>query len=211
MVDSPGPLPWLRAAADDLSVALSWPEPPGGLAVEVQRSEGGGPFKALGPEPGGRVDTMVSYGGRYAYRARLVRVAGETRMPGPWTEAAGVLVEDTSPPPPPGRLDAAVGPDGIRLAWESLAGRGDVAGYRLYRSEAGSGSFTRLGGLLTGNVYTDRTAASSRSWRYRVTAVDDSPRANESAPSPEAEVFSESAEEAGAAVPERPELADPGF
>jgi hypothetical protein len=99
----------------------------------------------------------------------------------------------------------------VRLVWESLADRGDVKGYQLYRREGFDGPFRPLGGLVDTNIYIDRSAISGRSYQYRVTAIDDSPGANESAPSPEAAVLSETPEEAREAEPERPDFTDPGI
>jgi hypothetical protein len=206
-LEPPGPLRGFSAEADDLSVVLSAPRPGGDLEVEIERSEAGGPFERLDPARVGGIDTGVSYGRSYAYRARLVRVRGDSRVPGPWTAATRLDIEDALPPPPPGHLDAAMAPEGARLVWESLAERGDVAGYRVYRDD-GSG-FAALGGLVEGNSWIDASAVPGRPYRYRVTAVDDSPRANESAPSPEASLTIERPEEA--APPARPEAIDPGI
>ena len=208
---SPGPLSGFSAAADDLSVYFSRPDPSGDLVVEVQKRRGSGPWETLDPERDAKVDTSVSYGETYSYRARLLRVREGTKIPGPWTAETALLIEDALPPPPPGYLDAAVSMEGVRLVWESLADRGDVAGYKVYRADLEGGGFRPLGGLISTNAFVDRTTSSGGTYRYRVTAVDDSPRANESAPSPETEVLSESPEEAGEAAVPRPELPDPGI
>lgn len=210
-LEPPGALAGFSAESDDLSVMLNYSPPGGDLMVEVQRRRGRGPWETLDPARDGRVDTSVSYGEAYDYRARLVRVREGTKVPGPWTTETSLRIEDTLPPPPPSYLDAGLSPEGVRLVWESLAERGDVAGYRLYRQEVGSGGYRPLGDLTDSNVFVDRSAATGRSYRYRVTAVDTSPRANESAPSPEAEVLSESPEEAGEAGVPRPDMADPGI
>jgi hypothetical protein len=209
MVETPGAMALFAAEADDLSVSFRYPAPEGDLSVEIQRSQDGGPFETLDPGRDARLDTSVAYGRRYAYRARLVRSREGTRMPGPWTSEILLAIEDNLPPPPPAHLDAALAPDGVRLVWESLAERGDVAGYVVYRGGE-DGPFRRLTAEpVTANVFVDRSAAPGRAWRYRVTAVDDSPRRNESAPSPEAAVLTEGPLEA--APPERPETPDPGI
>jgi hypothetical protein len=206
----PGALSGFTAAAEDLSVILNYPEPGGDLSVEVQRRKGGGPWEALDPLMSKGLDTSVKYGESYAYRARLVRTKEGTKVPGPWTSERSLAIEDTLPPPPPGHLDAALSPSGVRLAWESLAERGDVAGYKVYRSEEGGG-YRLMGAMVETNSFLDSSARTGKSYRYRVTAVDASPRANESAPSPEAEVLSESPSEAAESQAPRPPLADPGI
>jgi hypothetical protein len=209
-VDPPPAMGRFEAAGDDLAVRLIHDPPGPGLEVEIQRLDAQGNVTTLDPAQGAGIDTAVAYGGTYAYRARLVRPAEGTRMPGPWTAQRVVAVSDSLPPPPPGHLDAAAAPEGIRLVWESLAARGDVAGYRLYRRPEDGGAFEPVGGLIRDNFWLDRQAAPGRGWRYRVTAVDDSPAANEGAPSPEAAVYAESPEETEVPA-ERPDLADPGI
>ncbi|MDR0354509.1 MAG: hypothetical protein LBJ64_02055 [Deltaproteobacteria bacterium] len=190
MVHPPGRLAGFRASADDLSVRLSWPTPPEDLLVEVQRRQGrDGSYVNLVPARDGQRDLSVAYENDYYYRARLVRLQGESLLPGPWTDEIAVQVQDALPPAPPPFLDAALSPQGIRLSWQDRRESGDVAGFYLYRSVVGSDNFVRLGGLLTGNTYLDVDAPSNQDVRYRLTAVDDSPRANESRPSPEVEVY----------------------
>jgi hypothetical protein len=84
-----------------------------------------------------------------------------------------------------------------------------VAGFYLYRSLSGQEGFERLGGLLTSNVFLDLGVPPDHDAKYRLTAVDDSPRHNESRPSPEAEVFFAPA--ADADLGERPVFEDPGI
>ncbi|MDR3135329.1 MAG: hypothetical protein LBU69_04455, partial [Deltaproteobacteria bacterium] len=151
----------------------------------------------------------VSYENEYVYRARLVSQQGETLVPGPWSPEIAVRVEDLVPPPPPAYLDAAITPEGVRLAWADRRESQGIAGFYLYRSPVGQDSFVRLGGLISGSSYLDLAVQENVGLRYRLTAVDDSPRRNESSPSPEAEVFFAPATEA---IPEeRPPFEDPGL
>jgi hypothetical protein len=63
--------------------------------------------------------------------------------------------------------------------------------------------------LLTTNTYLDLNVPENTDFKYRLTAVDDSPRHNESSPSPEAQVYFVPATEA---VPEeKPVFEDPGI
>jgi hypothetical protein len=204
---TPGGLEDFSAVADDLSVRLGFR--PGGPneILEVQRREGQGPWQRLGLQRTGYVDLAVSYGNVYTYRGRRIRRAGESRIPGPWSAEVSVAVEDSQPPRPVGFLDASMSPEGVELRWESLSEEPGLAGYRIYRREGPDGAFSRLGGLHRSSSFLDRDAPAGADLRYMVTAVDDSPRANESLGSPEASVYVEPEEEPA----ERPDLRDLGY
>ncbi|MDR1297289.1 MAG: hypothetical protein LBO05_07945 [Deltaproteobacteria bacterium] len=213
MVEPPGELRGFGARAEDLAVRLRWPEPPAGLLVQVQKRGGDGEYANLDPARDGQTDLAVAYENDYYYRARLVDrrggEGGQSLVPGPWTDEIRLRVRDTLPPAPPPFLSAALAPGGVRLSWQDRRESGGVAGFYLYRSEVGADNFVRLGGLIEGDTYLDLAAPPGRDLRYRLTAVDDSPAANESGPSPEAEVYFAPAEEA--APVERPVFEDPGI
>ncbi|MDR2354511.1 MAG: hypothetical protein LBF22_15420 [Deltaproteobacteria bacterium] len=185
----PGALEGFRARAEDRVVRLSIPRLNPGEEVEIERRENDGPFLRLRLPGDSLVDTQVSYDNTYTYRARRVNHSGQIRVLGPYAAEVRVRVEDITPPRPISYLDATLTQEGIALKWESLADQEDLKGYRLYRQEGVEGTFVPLGGILTTNTYLDKVAATGTNWRYRVTAIDTSPRANESLPSPVAEVW----------------------
>ncbi|MDR2611309.1 MAG: hypothetical protein LBG06_00165 [Deltaproteobacteria bacterium] len=203
----PGGLEGFSAQADDLSVRLGFR--PGGTdeILEVQRCEGAGPWRRLDFSGSGYVDLDVAYGKTYSYRGRRVLRSGGSSIPGPWSREITVSVDDLLPPRPVGYLDAALGAEGVILRWESLSEVPGLAGYRVYRREGPDGEFVRLGGLHTTNTYLDREAPTVQDLRYMVTAVDDSPRANESLGSPEAGIFLDREEP----PEEKPDLRDLGL
>jgi hypothetical protein len=206
-IGSPGELSGFRASLDDRAVRLTFDRVGSDEEVEIERREGKDPFRQL-PEVGASVtDLDVQYGHTYFYRGRKVLVRGEGRAPGPWSREISVSVEDTLPPRPVGYLDASLAEGGIVLKWESLGVEDDIKGYHVYRRIGEDGSFVRLGGLVEGTGYLDRDVRPGVDYRYQVTAVDNSPRANESLPSPEARVFSEPEEE----PVEKPDLRDLGI
>jgi hypothetical protein len=210
MVNPPGALSGFAAMVDDLTVRLSWPTPPTDLLVQVQRRQDGEKdFTSLDPERDGRLDLNVAYGNGYFYRARLVNPQGNSLIPGPWTQEIAVRVEDKLPPPPPAFLDAAITPQGVRLAWTDRREGTGIAGFYLYRSPVGEENYVRLGGLLTGNSYLDLDVPENTDLKYRLTAVDDSPWHNESSPSPEAQVYFAPASEAEPV--DKPVFEDPGI
>jgi fibronectin type 3 domain-containing protein len=72
---------------------------------------------------------------------------------------------------------------GVELRWEESPAP-DVAGYRVYRRTTGEEKYTRLTQELAKKPYfVDAQVVRGRTYHYYVTAVDDSPRANESLPS----------------------------
>ncbi len=83
-----------------------------------------------------------------------------------------------TPPPPPTNLKATPDNAQVTLTWEPSSGS-NVAGYRVYRSTnftvATDGTLLNPD-LVTGNEYTDLTAANGTTYYYMVTAVDASGR-----------------------------------
>jgi fibronectin type 3 domain-containing protein len=72
---------------------------------------------------------------------------------------------------------------GVELRWEESP-TPDVAGYRVYRRLTGEEKYTRLTPELVKKPYfVDSQVNRGQTYHYYVTAVDDSPRANESLPS----------------------------
>jgi hypothetical protein len=206
-IGAPGELSGFRAALDDRSVRIVFDRVGPDEAVEIERREGDQPFRPLPPEAGSFLDLDVEYGHRYAYRGRKVLVRGEGRAPGPWSREIAVEVVDALPPRPVGYLDAALASGGIILKWESLGQEDDIKGYRLYRRAGEGQPFARLGGLIEGTSFLDRDVSPGVDYGYQVTAVDASPRENESLPSPVATVGTEPEE----APAERPDLRDMGY
>jgi regulation of enolase protein 1 (concanavalin A-like superfamily) len=80
-------------------------------------------------------------------------------------------IAPTSPPSAPTGLLASPSGSAINLSWTKNT-EGNIAGYRVYRSDSATGTFTLLNTtLLNTPNYTDITAPSGTSF-YRVTAVD---------------------------------------
>jgi fibronectin type 3 domain-containing protein len=92
-----------------------------------------------------------------------------------------VRYTDRFAPAVPGDLVALTEPGRVRLVWRASEAA-DFAGYHVYRRE-GDGEFRRITEQpLPTPEYVD-TGLASRTYGYRVTAVDQT--GNESAPSPE--------------------------
>ncbi len=81
---------------------------------------------------------------------------------------------DVTPPAAPTGLIATGGTNQVDLTWNANA-ESDLAGYHVYRATSSGGSYARLTGSLTTNVfYTDTTATGGTTYFYVARAVDTS-------------------------------------
>jgi hypothetical protein len=205
-VEPPGQVLDFRAVPEDLTVKLTFKQPPNGFKVEVEKAVGDGGFAPLSLDQMPHLDLNVAYEHDYRYRARLVGLLDSVSTPGAFGSEILVKIRDLVPPRPIAYLDAALSTSGIRLTWESRADESDFGGYRLYR-RIGDGVMQPLGGELKENFYFDPNPPADEDIRYQVTVLDNSPAKNEASPSVEATVYVAREEQAV----ERPETVDPGF
>jgi hypothetical protein len=178
----------------------TWPEPPpaprlelveDGILVDVaeeavdiykrdREAEQYPPRPLFAGQQGAVRDMDSEYGQVRCYVAARLDQGIES----PLSEEACIQVKDLKPPQPPEGLAAAADPrGGVLLLW-SPSSDPDVAGYHVYRLQAGSEDLpirlTRQ--PLDVARYTDTTAGSALH-EYYVTAVDGADPPNESAPS----------------------------
>jgi hypothetical protein len=206
----PGSPSHFSAAAEDLATRISWGKPQANQKVEIQKLAPGHDWVVLEPskpQDNFLLDLDVVYGRTYGYRARLLSLEGDSLTPGPFSREIQVRIEDLTPPRPVGFLDASMSDSGVSLRWENLSEDNEVAGYRVYRRLAGETGFKLISGLVPVNVYTDNGVKPGETAYYEVTAVDKSPAANESRPSPTASVLAAVTD----VEPEKPVLVDPGL
>lgn len=167
------------------SLMTAAPEPlKNSLWVEAPTS---GPFNAS-------LDATAHFGESYSYAAqRVTRITidGQTlELGGPISEPVRIDVLDRFPPAVPRDLAAvaAVEEKSIDLSWTPDT-EADLAGYIVYRrnAEEDSSSWQRISGQqpVVAPAWRDATAAPGHSYRYRVTAIDQT--GHESAPSEEAQ------------------------
>jgi hypothetical protein len=190
----------LKAEAGDKVVRLSWQpvtqlqdgSPIKDLAGYriYRRAEGDG-WLRLNPEPvtlSSFEDLAVFNEVSYTYKVRALR-----RLGGEWLESTDSLTLAAEPqkltaPPPLLNLVAVGTAKGVELRWDPSPAT-DLAGYRLYRRQAGQEKFVRLTPeLLKKPYFVDSQVKKGQTYQYTVTAVDDSRRANESLPSEEAAI-----------------------
>jgi len=179
-----------QAEARDGFVALSWSPAADSLSFLVFRrleESGSYPEAALNPEPLASPsfeDRTAVFGVGSCYV-----VAAVSSPPGwissPPSEEVCITPQDTFAPASPAGLVAVASGEAILLSWREVEAS-DRKGYRVYRGAARSGPFAFVA-EVTGTSYTDTGAAPGESVFYRVTAIDDAPGTNESAPSDVAE------------------------
>jgi fibronectin type 3 domain-containing protein len=126
----------------------------------------------------------------YTYKVQAVRrLGGEllASLDSPLRVAKPVKL---TPPPPLLDLVAVATDQGVELHWgPSPVPESDLAGYRVYRRESGAAQSVLLTPkLLTKPYFVDFQVNLGQTYYYYVTAVDSSPRANESLPSEEAAI-----------------------
>jgi hypothetical protein len=190
----------LTAEVKDREVQLSWTEvkilqdgtPARDLAgYAVYRQAAHEAWQRLNPLPLGvnrYQDVAVKNEVEYTYTVRAVRRLGQYELESLNSPNRTVTPQDFTPPPPPLNLVAVSTPRGVDLRWDPSPAT-DLAGYRIYRLRAGEPRPVRLTPeLLKTPHFVDTTAVPGQTYSYAVTAVDDSRRANESAPSEEAVV-----------------------
>ena len=173
----------LAAVREDGQVRLSWTRSTSAdvVSYEVLRASGEQAAVRIGSVPAtSYVDTDVTEAAGYTYVVRAVDANGNVS-----TDSQAVSVaEDATPPAAPTGLTAGASGTGVLLDWADVADAG-LAGYRVYRSEAGGEAVLLTEALVSASTFTD-TAAPATGASYRVTAVDRA--GNESATS-DAAVF----------------------
>jgi uncharacterized protein len=187
----------LTAEAKDREARLTWPEVKllqdgaplrDRAGYAIYRQTGRGDWQRLTPTPlaaNQYLDVAVKNEVEYTYRIRAVRQLGQYELEGPDSMSRTVTPRKFTPPPPLLNLVAAITAKGVELRWQPSPAP-DVGGYRVYRLRAGEPRPVRLTPELLKEAYfVDSQVTRGETYAYKVTAVDDSRQANESAPSEE--------------------------
>jgi hypothetical protein len=193
----------LKAAAGDKVVGLSWTavdrladgSPARDLAgYLLWRRSGGEAWLRITPEPVTALayqDLAVLNDVEYTYKVQAVRRlagAGGELLASRDSPTAAAKPEKRTPPPPLLHVFAVPTSRGVELRWDPSPVQ-DLAGYRVYRRAAGEAKFTLLTPELLKKPYlVDDRVGRGLTYHYYVTAVDSTPRANESLPSEQAAV-----------------------
>jgi hypothetical protein len=138
-----------------------------------------GPFQQIGKsENNAYRDATFDFGKCYLYVVRNVTTAGSGTIESADSVPAIVTPVDTFPPAAPQNVVTAIlpGEDAdhvvVELSW-SIGVEGDLAGYRVYRSEEeGTRGVLLTQELLVTPAYRDNSVAIGHHYWYTITAVD---------------------------------------
>jgi hypothetical protein len=196
----------VKIKPDDRLLEISWDfvprlktgevmSDPGGFHV-YRRSEGGEfGFLPVNQDPVSQSpyrDLRLENGKRYEYVIRALRNFRGTLIEGPASAVEAGIPEKTVPPSQPtgfvGVVRGEADKKGAELRWNRNP-EADIAGYDLYRQEKGKGPVIKLNPRpITDPYFFDATADPGKTYIYRLKAIDNSTRRNESEFSREAEV-----------------------
>lgn len=180
------PLPPLnvQAAVFDDHILLRWDAPLGSTDQSTPpRVVGYNLFRSSGKEPPFPVnpslikdieyrDADFSFGQTYRYFVRAVASEGPPLLESDDSEVVEVRALDAFPPASPSGLTAIAGMNYIALSWEA-AGEADLAGYKIWRQEAGQAEFSLIASLgPAANSYTDSAVEKNKRYDYAITALD---------------------------------------
>lgn len=189
----PAPPGRVKAERGDRRVDLSWDPVAGAAGYNVYRREGEEtfPLSPLNRTPLTETkytDLNVANEKRYVYTVRTVRRVGKTDVEGKGSLGIPVTPVKLIPPAAPAGLAAVPLKEGVELNWRRSSDP-DLLGYIVYRRKVGEEKYKRLNeSILTRETYLDRDVEPEQEYDYAVTAVDNSPRHNESPLSEEVRV-----------------------
>ncbi|HWB87525.1 MAG TPA: hypothetical protein VG675_25510 [Bryobacteraceae bacterium] len=163
----------VRAEATAQGVHLTWRAQGNDFRV-YRRSAPGERFAAVAdvPQPDW-TDANTESGKTYNYQVQTIVKLGDNREAESDPSAVvSVTPRDTFPPAIPSHLRAAPSIHSVELTWDRNL-EPDLAGYRVYRSVAG-GPFQKIGDVNEVPTYSDRDVQPGKTYRYTVSAVDQS-------------------------------------
>ncbi len=197
LLDVSAPLEHLQVRPSEKALQISWAAPARSLSggplpplagYRLYRSTTGaaGSFR-LRAQPSGTHfdDTGFRFGQHYYYKVRAAFRRAGTTAESADSPVVEVTPRDVFPPAAPRHLSALYAAGSVEVIWTANTDA-DLAGYNVYRRQAGE-SFRKLNPqLLPTPIFRDRSVEPGRTYEYRVTAVDLA--GNESAPSTVAKV-----------------------
>jgi hypothetical protein len=202
LVDVPRPVAGLSIEPSQKALNLTWQAPAETLAGEpvgliesyqVYRRQGGtgnatkpAPYKPVDvAHETSYADSDFTFGHLYSYRVRaVVSKNGSTSESGD-SQAVDILPKDVFPPAAPAGLTGLYTSGAVELIWTPNLDP-DLAGYNVYRREAGQQVIRLNSELVRSALHRDATVTPGHHYYYRITAEDLS--GNESPPSAEVEV-----------------------
>ncbi|MEN6468372.1 MAG: GNA1162 family protein [Smithella sp.] len=130
--------------------------------IEMQEVEPGGYYGVYKVVPGDNIEKAIVTG-------YLTDDSGNTSQ---WVDAIGSVTLDTTPPEKPAHVTGLGRNKLVELRWDKSP-EADLAGYIIYRSETPLTGYIQIGKTeLNTFVDTDKNLVNSKTYYYRVTAVD---------------------------------------
>lgn len=195
----------LRAIPGDQFVDLSWEFPPSLEKGQPKDALGGfNIYRRLTGQEYGLTplnqrpiqentyrDVSVTNGEKYYYVACSVKTTPKTETESEDSVEVAIVPEDFTPPAAPSATLAFQSPEGVAIVWEPNLDP-DLWGYYVYRRLESGDKPTRISPLLQRvTMYVDKTYSPEVTYYYSVTAIDRSPRHNESVCSQEFKVVTQ--------------------
>ena len=175
----------VRAERGDRRVELSWEPVVDAMGYNIYRR---GESEAFSLRPMNRepieetryTDLNVENDRKYIYSVRAVKRVVKTNIEGKGSLEFSVTPVDLIPPAAPVGLVAIPLKSGIELNWRKNE-EPDLFGYYVYRRVIGEKEFKKLFETpVAKETYLDTNAEVGQEYEYAVSAVDNSPRRNES-------------------------------
>jgi uncharacterized protein len=183
----------MMAERGDKRVELSWNpvESATGYNVYRRKEEEEFPLNPLNREPlrvTQYTDLSVQNEIKYIYSVRAVKRVVKTDVEGRGSPGIPVTPIKLAPPSAPVGLVAIPLKEGVELSWRKNP-EPDILGYYVYRRKSGEEEFKTLNqSPVAKETYLDTDVVLEQEYEYAVTAVDNSPRKNESPRSEEVTV-----------------------
>jgi fibronectin type 3 domain-containing protein len=178
----------------DKKVDLSWEPVVGATGYNIYR-RAEGEFFSINPLNRAPLtetrytDLTVENEKKYVYTVRAVKRVVKTDVEGKGSLEFPVTPTDLIPPNVPTELVAVPLKNGIELNWRRNR-EPDLLGYNVYRRKVGEGEFTKVAKEpIPKETFLDADVELGQEYEYMVTAVDSSPRRNESRFSEEVRVI----------------------
>jgi len=181
----PPPPSSLNGEGRDGAVMLSWEPAEGANGYNIYRRQKDEPLSLdpvnKTPEKKERyLDEGLQNEKKYLYVVRGVRFCGETDVEGKSSAEITAIPVDITPPSPPIGLIAISQDKGIELDWFPNE-EPDLLGYSVYRQEIPGKDFHKISTeAVEESRFLDLSAERGKSYYFAVTAIDNSPRRNES-------------------------------
>ena len=168
----PPPMPEsVRAEPTAQGVRLTWQGPSGEFRV-FRRTGDEANFTRLAVVTANEwLDAGTEFGKPYRYLVqRTVKLDATREAESEPSAEVTIVPRDTFPPAVPASVRASGGVESIELSWDASPDS-DLAGYRIYRA-VGKGGLEKLAEAGPIPAYSDRAVERGKTYRYAVTAID---------------------------------------